>query len=110
VAQSLAPSDRLRKCFNHEPAKWGGYREKLRPKIKEIILADKCLGWLNSPNRQRKIGSDSLQHAGFVQMLDSGEGSASGLQASCERYKVYGTPTMMLGDATRLQVPIAFLP
>jgi hypothetical protein len=46
-------------------------------------------------------------------MLDSGEGSASVLQASqlgCERYKVYGTPTMMLGDGTRLQVPIAFLP
>jgi uncharacterized protein YeaO (DUF488 family) len=38
--KDLAPSDRLRKWFNHEPAKWEEfrrrYREELRPKIKEV--------------------------------------------------------------------------
>lgn len=38
--KELAPSDRLRKWFNHEPEKWEEFRrryhEELRPKIKEV--------------------------------------------------------------------------
>jgi uncharacterized protein YeaO (DUF488 family) len=38
--KDLAPSDRLRKWFKHEPARWEEfkrrYREELRPKIKEV--------------------------------------------------------------------------
>ncbi len=38
--KELAPSDRLRKWFNHEPEKWDEFRrryhEELRPKIKEV--------------------------------------------------------------------------
>lgn len=38
--KQLAPSDRLRRWFNHEPEKWEEFRrryhEELRPKIKEV--------------------------------------------------------------------------
>lgn len=38
--KELAPSDRLRKWFNHEPEKWDEFRrryhEELRPKITEV--------------------------------------------------------------------------
>jgi len=38
--KDLAPSDRLRKWFSHEPKKWDEfrrrYREELRPKAKEL--------------------------------------------------------------------------
>ncbi len=38
--KDLAPSDRLRKWFNHEPEKWEAFRrryhEELRPKTKEV--------------------------------------------------------------------------
>ncbi len=38
--KELAPSDRLRKWFNHEPEKWDEFRRRyhkeLRPKLKEV--------------------------------------------------------------------------
>jgi hypothetical protein len=53
----------------------------------------------------------SLNMPDFIQMLDKGEARASVLQESQlerERYKVHGTPTMMLADGTPLRLPIAF--
>ena len=47
----------------------------------------------------------------FVRAIDSREAQASVLQESQlgrERYKVHGTPTVMLADGTRLRLPIAF--
>ncbi len=47
----------------------------------------------------------------FVRAIGSGEARASVLQESQlgrERYKVHGTPTVMLADGTRLRLPIAF--
>jgi predicted DsbA family dithiol-disulfide isomerase len=65
---------------------------------------------------RREVLIDVAKEAGldvpdFIHMLDSGEARASVLQESQlgrERYKVHGTPTLMLADGTRLHLPIAF--
>jgi len=82
--RDLAPSDELRKWFNHDPAKWDEfkrrYRKQLRPKLPEL----KKLSGENRRSITLVYGAHDTQHnnaAALKEFLDRLQGmreSASG--------------------------------
>ncbi len=60
--KEIAPSTELRKWFNHDPEKWGQFRERYQAELKESQLGEKLLKAVTQKRLTLVYGARDTEH------------------------------------------------